>query len=360
MSQNIRVQMKQWNGTDFDEVYPNASNGVMAQIIVTPNVKFTSIQVTTPSGKVLEGALSNEKLIFEVNEYGEYSIEGEGSEPDNKSLIIDTCKQYKVTLGKIPLNDYTWQQIREASDNGTASSLWAVGDAKQITINGTIGAETYSNYQPWVYILGFNHNSQYEGNNRIHFGCFRRSQNYAASNSICLDEVNATDYFSMNSSATNSGGWKSCQMRTALLDADASSPSSAASNSFLKALPDDLKAVLKQCTKYTDNTGGGNDTASYVTSTNDWVWLLSEFEVQGSRKYANSAEQNYQAQYQYYKDGNSKVKYQQSGAGSSVYWWFRSPHATKSSYFCGMLSTGSSVSYAYAQFSRGVAPSFCV
>ena len=37
------------------------------------------------------------------------------------------------------------------------------------------------------------------------------------------------------------------------------------------------------------NTGGGNDTASYVTPTTDKVWLLSEFEVFGTRYIANSA-----------------------------------------------------------------------
>ena len=35
--------------------------------------------------------------------------------------------------------------------------------------------------------------------------------------------------------------------------------------------------------------------------------------------YANSAERNYQKQYDYYKNGNSKVKYQHSSTGSACY-----------------------------------------
>ena len=365
MSQNIRVKMKQWNGTDFDEVYPNASNGVMAQIIVTPNVKFTSVQVTTPSEETLDGILSNDKWIFEINEYGEYHITGKGSEPASKNLTIDACKQYEVDLGTKKFNNYTWAEIREASDNGTASSLWAVGDAKQITINGTIGKKSYSNYKPWVYILGFNHNAEKEGDNRIHFGCFRSSETYSATNSIALDDskyelnVDSTGYFSMNSTDTNSGGWKSSQMRTIVLGADATSPSSAANNTFLKALPSDLKAVMKQCAKYTSNSDEIGNSASYVTATNDWVWLLSEFEVLGSRTYANSAEQNYQEQYQYYKNGNSKKKYKQSSPVNNVYWLCRSPYAAASLYFC-RISSGGTANNAKGNTSNGVAPGFCV
>lgn len=80
-------------------------------------------------------------------------------------------------------------------------------------------------------------------------------------------------------------------------------------NSFMAALPADLRAVLKPMIIYSDNTGNGKDTASYVTTTIDYLPLLSEFEIYGTRKYANSAEQNHQAQYQYYKNGNSKIKY---------------------------------------------------
>lgn len=94
-------------------------------------------------------------------------------------------------------------------------------------------------------------------------------------------------------------------MRSKVLGS-ASSPTSPTANTLLAALPADLRAVMKSCTKYTDNKGGGN-TASNVSSTTDYLFLLSEYEVFATHQYCNDAEPNYQAQYDYFKAGNSKV-----------------------------------------------------
>ena len=86
----------------------------------------------------------------------------------------------------------------------------------------------------------------------------------------------------MNTSNTNSGGWKNSHMMKTICPA------------FLNALPSAWRNAIKNCTKYSDNTGGGNDTASYVTATTQKIFLLAEFEGHGTRYYANSAEKNYQ------------------------------------------------------------------
>lgn len=49
-----------------------------------------------------------------------------------------------------------------------------------------------------------------------------------------------------------------------------------------------------------------------VTATTDYLFLLAEFEVFGSRSGANQYEQNSQAQYDYYKAGNSRVRIDKS------------------------------------------------
>ena len=77
-------------------------------------------------------------------------------------------------------------------------------------------------------------------------------------------------------------------------------------------MPPDLQTVLSTCTKYSHNVGLGgssNDVSSKVTATTESVFTLSEFEIEGERKYANSAEQNKQAQYDYFANGNSKQFY---------------------------------------------------
>ncbi len=112
----------------------------------------------------------------------------------------------------------------------------------------------------------------------------------------------------------------------------------------MAALPSDLRAVMQPMTIYTDNTGGGSDNASYVTKTTDYLPLLAEYEIFGTRTYANSAEKNYQAQYAYYSAGNSKVKYRHSATGSTAWWWGRSPYYYSSNYFC-IVSTNGTASY---------------
>lgn len=126
----------------------------------------------------------------------------------------------------------------------------------------------------------------------------------------------------------------------------------------MAALPADLRAVMQPVTKYTDNTAnGGGNVQTYVTATTDYLFLLAEFEVFGTRSYANSYEQNYQAQYDYYKAGNSRVAYNHSAVSTAVWWWLRSPYYNNSYYFRSVgADGGSSASYAY--YCAGVRPGF--
>ena len=82
-------------------------------------------------------------------------------------------------------------------------------------------------------------------------------------------------------------------------------------------------------------------------------------EVQGTRSYANSAEANYQKQYDYYRNGNSKVKYQHTATTSACTWWLRSVNASHASYFCSVGADGSATAY-YAYRLYGFAPGFKV
>ena len=149
-------------------------------------------------------------------------------------------------------------------------------------------------------------------------------------------------------------------MRSKVLGS-ASSPTSPTANTLLAALPSDLRAVMKSCTKYTDNKGGGN-TASNVSSTTDYLFLLSEYEVFATHQYCNDAEPNYQAQYDYFKAGNSKVANKHSATGTAAVWWLRSPtysniyHGTS---FCEVSSSGS-LDFNSALIAYGVVPGFVV
>lgn len=269
------------------------------------------------------------------------------------------------------LNENDWSVIKSVADASQGANYWAVGDRKAVTVNGTVGTQAI-NGTYYVYILGFDHNSSREGTG-ITFGTFKTA--LSGGTDICLVDSHYNDYstggqkwFNMDhSSNTNSGGWKGCDLRYDVLgstnsnnnDAGTTTATSPVSGTLMAALPSDLRAVMKPMNIYTDNTGGGSNTASYVTKSVDYLPLLAEYEIFGTRSYANSAEQNYQAQYQYYKNGNSKVKYRHSSTSSTAIWWERSPDYYSSGYFC-IVGAGGGATGNGARYSFGLAPAFRV
>ena len=275
----------------------------------------------------------------------------------NHTAPADKTCSVSATYPVTTLSSNSWATIKQASDAGQAANYWSVGDTKTITINGKVGNFTFSNLSIQAFIIGFNHNSSREGSNRIHFQLGKIS-----GKDVCLCDGNYSNatgsagYFQMNTSNSNAGGWKDSYMRKTLLG-NSGTPTSPPANSLLAALPSDLRAVMKSVTKYSDNTGGGSDTASYVTSTTDYLFLLSEFEYHGARSYANSAEKTYQLQYNYYKAGNSRIKYKHTDTATAAYHWCRSVYSGYSNYFCRVNSNGYA-STTHAGSSWGVAPGF--
>lgn len=330
----------------------------------------TAQTVTCTNGTTTYTATGTGAVTFTVYERGTWTVSATfDSFPWTFKPNVQTHQgMYSQVFGldfdvSKTLNDNTWDVVSQVSDLGIGANLWAVGDTKEITINGTVGNTTFSNLSTWVYILGFDHNSDIEGTGKIHFQIGKTAQ--TSGTSICLIDskynksVSSTaGYFNMNYSNSSSGGWKSSKMRAVLLGNN-NTPASPLSGSLVAALPSDLRSVMKACTKYSDNTGGGSDTASYVTATTDYLWLLAEYEVFGTRSYANSAEQNYQQQYTYFANGNSKVKYHHSATTSTAAWWLRSTYAPNSHSFCYVAASGSANNYA-AYYSYGLAPAFCV
>lgn len=247
------------------------------------------------------------------------------------------------------LNDYTWEEIRLISDAGLASEYFSVGDRKAVTLNGTVGSLSLSGTY-YCYIIGINHNAVIEGTNRIHFQFGFSDLSEGAQLAFVdggYENYQTTGFwFCMNNVRDNAGGWKSSRMRTFICPA------------FENAMPSELQNVLKSVTKFSDNIGGGTDTASFVTATSETVFLLSEYEVFGKRTIANSAEQEYQAQYAWYSTGNTKGRYCHNATSISAIWWLRSTYALASSFFCAVsASDGGGL---FANTSLGFAPAFCV
>ena len=254
------------------------------------------------------------------------------------------------------LEQFTWAEIAQVSANKSWNAMgWKVGDSKTITLNGTVGTLALNNYQCKVYIIGFDHNADKEGQG-ISFGMLEGVDG----KQICLvdqyDSEATVEFmaFTMNKTDTNEGGWRASKMRnTTLGSTDVANP---AANTLMAALPADLRAVLKPITKYTNNVGKSSD----VSSTIDYLPLMAEFEVFGRQNFANLNEKTYQAQYEYYKSGNSKIKYKQNDVASAAKWWLRSPSSDFRADFC-LVSTNEKYSLTtISNGSHGVAPVFLI
>ena len=292
-----------------------------------------------------------------VWDYGSYSVHAVlGDAVGDATVDVIAVQDYAVTVETVVpiptvLNNATWAQIKEVAEKSQGPNYWAVGDTKQITINGKVSdGLTLNNYSTWVYIIGFDHNSSVEGIG-IAFQGFKTAQTSGTDVALCDSGYNSSksfgQWFNMNNNNSNAGGWASCNMRNNTLP-------------FVKAaMPIDLQTVLKTTTIYSDNTGGGSDVARYVAATLDDIYLLAEFEIFGARTYANSAERNHQQQYAYYVAGNSKVKYRHDSTATTVRWWERSVYATNSSFFCP-VDAGGTAGATSAYNSLGLAPAFKV
>lgn len=333
--------------------------GVPLQIAVATNAGATV--TATKGNKTVSGtADTNGHCTLTVDEAGTWTVTAATASTTKTSDVVVGINNVDLSLVDSVLNNNSWATIKKVSDAGQGANYWSIGDRKEVTLNGTVGHLTLSNYKTYAFIIGFNHNASVEGTNRIHFQLAKTALTGGTDVALCdiayNSNVGVTGYFSMNASNTNSGGWKSSQMRTNICGTSLSSYS----GTIIAVIPAALRAVLKSVTKYTDNLGGGSyPSVSNITATTDYFFLLSEFEVFGSISYANSHESSKQAQYSYYSAGNNKVKYNHSATSTAVYWWLRSPGASNSTYFMG-VNTNSTASIGPAIYSLGFAPGFCV
>ena len=317
------------------------STGTMSGTISVTRAGNGAVSASSSNTNVAVVSVSGTTVTVTAKAKGTATITIKVAAGTNHTAPADKTCSVTVTLPTTSLNDNTWATIKEVSDAGQGENYWSVGDTKRITINGKVGNFTFSNLAIDAFIIGFNHNSSREGTNRIHFQIGK-----IGGKDVCLCDSqygsgqSGNGYFNMNPNNSNSGGWNGSYMRKTLLG-NSGTPSSPPANSMLAALPSDLRAVMKSVTKYSDNTGGSPDNASYVTSTTDYLFLLAEFEYHGARSYANSAEKNFQLQYSYYKAGNSKVKYKHGETGTAANHWCRSVCVGNAYRFCRVNTNGS-------------------
>ena len=267
-------------------------------------------------GATIQTKISTGTVVFTVTETGTYTIVAtkNGKITSGSVDVVSGTTSYTLALNFLKDNfaDNDWTSIIAACHSGNVPSTWVVGNSKTMTING-------ASYQ--IDIIGKNHDTYTAGSK--------------APLTFQLHDCYA-DKKAMNSSNTNSGGWKNSAMRTTHLPA------------ILALMPTEVQNGIREVSKKA-SVGGASSTIETVS---DKLFLLSEVEIFGSTISSAAGEGT---QYDYYKAGNSKVK---NRNGSGAYWWERSPDASGSSYFCLVYSNGNA-GINISRYAYGVAFAFC-
>ena len=349
MATTKNITMKQFNGTDYDTLYPKTkveqvegaytqqqiladstkalyglgNDAVPDDVFISLNNCFAQILVTTApntgvtaslNGKTVSATSDSSGLaILKIPRFGTWTV---SATINGVSVSFDyeikAIAQYEMVLST-DLETVGWDVIDSISKSGNAASIWNVGDKKTISIGGT-------DYQ--FQIIGFNHDTKTAGG-------------IAGITFQMVDCMNAVER--MNETISNFGGWGKCEMRNSVM------------NSIFSRLPVDLQKVIKAVNKL---TSAGDESAT-INTTSDKLFLLSEVEIFGSTTNSFAGEGS---QYDWYKAGNTKVK---KFNGSARWWWERSPYTTSRKSFCGVDDDGVARS-GDASYTQGVSFAFCV
>ena len=198
-----------------------------------------------------------------------------------------------------------------------------------------------------VRILGFNHDELVDPSA---YGTITATGKAG----ISFEYVDILTSTQMNSSGTNSGGWKDTALRGTLNGTTYNSLS----------IKNSIKKVKKEYIP-TYNTA-----PTTMPTTDDYIWLLSCGEI-WDNGYNNGITRGYAIategkQYKYYKMNlgstnlvsSNDITKKPSTSNSNV-WWLRSPRYNISRDFCTVHSSGYCTSYS-ASSSDGVAPGFSI
>ena len=266
---------------------------------------------------------------------------------------------------RMPLNDMSWQGIKAVARAGMARDYWKVGDTKTVILDGVVVGMQFKRFETEAFILGFDHNKSIEGRNTIHFGIGLKNGVIIGLCDKGLQRKSDEIGFRMNLSGTNQGGWKTSFMRKTVLGADRD-PLDPAPGSLLAALPRSLREVIRPTLKATNNVGFvvlDHERLADVTTTQDSLWLLSEYERTGRRQQAHRYEQNMQRQYEYFAfdrfiSGDRHI-HKHDSTDQTVWAWSRSANHSYDDAFVHFLSDFST-STVCSHFSQAIFACFAV
>lgn len=290
-----------------------AGGGLLPRIDV---LAASGTTVTVTNGDTTLTKISTGTASFDIPYFGDWIV---SAGTKSEIISVDTVKIYTVMA--LSLQEATWEKIALVSQSGNASSVWSVGDEKDITVAG----ETLT-----LVIVGFDHDDKSDGSGKagITFG---------------LKNLMATAR-RMEATYTNANSFSDSEMYTWI------------KNTLLPSFPSDLQNVIKFVDK---KTSAGNKSTTIKTDSMK-IFLFSEVEIIGEAVYSVDGEG---MQYPYLATVSNRIKYFSNGTGSTGMWWSRSPHKTNVNYFCLISTNGYANmpnSNNNANNTRGVCFGFCV
>ncbi len=364
-------------GISVSPTTANVDVGKTTQLSATVTPSSASNKgVTWSSGDATIATVSSTGLVT-GKKAGTVTITAKTSDGSNKSATCSvTVKTAEPTVGDSSTGshtagtvNYTWDQMNKiaiaiANASGVNSSTTEVTanvDGTNLKLGvGDIATVQYSGTNVRVRVLGFKHDDL------VNKAVYGGNHTKASISFEFLDFMTGTTYKSMNGSSTNSGGWANTQMRK---DLNGYTTNAAAQSGAIGGLGANLnnKSYIKQVKKKYIAT---YNSASSVTTCNDYLWLLAASEVvssgyqSGYYAYAITSEG---PQYKYYQGvtdaWNSSSTGRQkrpSASGSAAWWWLRSPRYSSDTSFCRVLADGIVTGSNYASADGGVAPGFCI
>lgn len=234
-----------------------------------------------------------------------------------------------LTLNIDPtLENNTWDTIAKAFKLGLAPSGW-LGQTKEIT------SGTYNGYHLQLVDNTKNRYERVDGN--------------GYTKAVFMFVKLLPNFYTMNSTATNVGGWKDSALRTTL------------NSTIYNDLPSDLKKVIAECVV---KGGNGDYSDQAVNESNNKLFIPCQYEITGdtySLTHTKGAEEG-SPRYTYYV-GKGQSDYIKIGQGNTARnWWLRTTYFDSSeNKFVGFDYKGAIPQYeANTNIWVGVCPAFAI
>lgn len=330
-------------------------------IITTSETALYEKEVTATYGSsTVSGTFSSiGSVTLQIPWIGETTINStDGTDTATSVVTISAYEStYSVDLSFLKIvtfADGTDEEIAKMvqahyNDKINLSDYWAVGDTRSVSLSAmsATGVGESHRAQTVQFVIGdFDHDdlaTPINGHSKaavtlLQKDCLMDASN--ASNPVNGSSNSENGY--MNSSDTNSGGWKSCARRTWC------------NNIYYNALPSVLKSMVKTVNK---KVSVGNN-SSTIETVQDKIFLAAEIEMFGSAHNSFAGEGT---QYQYYKNATAnryKMPKYTSNSVSQRY-WERSPCRGTSTIFCHVFNDGN-MNGDDANYAYGVAPCLCI